>query len=480
MRITNLRARLKKLITGPRQGRKLKHRLTAAVVTGGMLFSGATANAEDVVLNGGFETPDTGWTNQGGDYTHPYGGLNGPQLTAVGTLTDYGFFDNISADAGLAFHGLALPSTQTVNLVNADLTAQQILDGEGRFSFSAWMATCCGDNPKVTATFDVGGSTSLNRGIVDHLQTTADILVNPGGGDNTESMGVATDASRRYWALYEFKGNIPNGATTVTIAVDDGRADAGIGSGNGNDNYADMVIFDAVFDPTFIPDLAIKLSIDLDNGQMSLINNTGASQQIKGYSILSDTGALDETSATFLSGGDADWIQLSANGATGDLSEGHLSTDTFATGTVHSFGNGSWAKYFGGDDISFQYLDGTGALVNGLIEYTGTTQISPFEKGDLDFDGDIDRDDWLEYVGGLQTDLSSMSVAQAYTDGDLNGDLVNNHADFTEFKSLFETANPLQSFEAMVAGVPEPTSVVLAIFGLVGLVSATGRCRELT
>jgi len=480
MRINNLRARLKKLIAGPRPGRNLKKQLTAAVVTGGMLFSGA-ANAANLVVDGGFEGDNTAAGPWGayGTYTHDYGGLSGPDLDLIGTLTDYGFNDNISGDPGLVFHGVGTGATQTVNLVNADLTAQNIIDGEGRFEFSAWLTACCNDLPKVTATFDTGANVSLNRGIITSQKTTADILVNPGGPDNATSQGVTTDAERRFWALYEIQGIIPTGATSVTIAVEDGRADAAAAGastgGNGNDNYADIVIFDAVQSTVSVFDEFMKASVNLDTGQISIVNGTGVSQMIKGYSILSDSGALNESNASFLADSDSDWIQFSAGGATGDLSEGHLSTDSFGVGTAHSLGDGSWAKYFGSDDITFQYLDGSGDLINGAVEYVGTTQTTPFDKGDLDFDGDIDRDDWIVYVGGLGTDLSGMTVAQAYADGDLNGDLVNNHGDFKEFKSLFEASNPLQSFEAMVASVPEPTSVALVMFGLVGLVGVSGR-----
>ena len=224
----------------------------------------------------------------------------------------------------------------------------------------------------------------------------------------------------------------------------------------------------------------LGITINRDNGQISIVNDTGFSQAIKGYSIRSEDGTLSETNAasSFLSVGDANWVKFTASGSTSDLSEGHLTTDTFGTGTAFTFGNGSWSKYYDEGDISFEYIDGFGEIQTGLIDYIGTTQTTPFDKGDLDFDGDIDSNDWLQYVGGLGSDLSGMSVAQAYPSGDLNGDLLNNHADFLEFKSLFEAANPLQSFEDMVAGIPEPTSFVLAMVGVVGFLGATHRRGE--
>jgi hypothetical protein len=248
MKITNLKSRVKRLIANAT--RVGKHCLAASIVTGGLLFSGS-ADAGNIVENGGFETNSV-WTNQGGNYTHPYGGISGPQLPAVGTLNDYGFSDNISADAGTQFHGLSQPTSQTQSLVNVDLSAAQIVAGQGRFSFSSWLAACCNDVPKVTAEFDDAAATTimLNRGIADHMVTSADVLVNPGGGNNATSLGVNTDTNRKYWALYEFQGVIPTDATQVTITVADGRSEAAAAGastgGNGNDNYADMIIFDAV------------------------------------------------------------------------------------------------------------------------------------------------------------------------------------------------------------------------------------------
>lgn len=483
MRITNLVHRLTKL--GLQNGKRKKQCLAAAVVTGGMLFSGAATNGADIVLNGGFEIaegdPGSAWTNQGGDYTHPYGGINGPQLTDIGTLSDYGFNDDISADAGLVFHGLATPTTQTINLVNTDLTAQNILDGEGRYAFSAWLATCCGDDPKVTATFDTGNTVSLNRGIATHLQTTADILVNPGGANNAESMGVSTDASRRYWALYEFRGAIPTNATEVTIAVDDGRADAGITSGNGNDNYADMIIFDAVQSIVAVPDLFLKISIDRDTGAIQLINGTGAPQDVKGYSLVSDDGALLESAYTPLADSDSDWVQFTASGSLTDLSEGHLTADTLAVDASVSLGS-AWTQYYReADDLTFTYLQGNGATQEGLIEFTSASSTLPFDLGDLDFDGDVDSADWVTYSSNLQSDLSGVaSIAQSYALGDLDGDLDNDHADFRAFQSAYDAANGAGAFTAMLTGstVPEPGTLALFALANVTLLGFGHRRRE--
>lgn len=484
MKVTSLRARLERVFRYRRPASC--GRLAAAVVTGGMLFSGSAAEGADIVVNGGFEIPagqaGSGWTNQGDNYNHPYSGINGPQLTLVGTLNDYGFNDNLSASAGTAFHGLSFPTTQTVDLVNADLTAVDIAMGEGRFAFSAWLAACCNDSPKITATFDSGSSVTFNRGISDHLMTTADILVNPGGPNNAESEGVQNDVNRRYWALYEFKGAIPTGATEVTITIDDGRADAVAagstvtGFNNGNDNYADMVIFDAVKSTAVIPDSVLRLSVDRDTGDISIFNNTAAPQAVKGYSIRSAAGALLESEATFLADGDANWIQFTAPGATGDLSEGHLESETFAVGPIHDLGS-AWLQYYDEAELTFDYIDGEGTFVRGLVEFTAANQQTPFARGDLNFDGSIDGDDWLEFADGLGKDLTGLSSAAAYREGDLNGDMETDHADFLEFQDLFPGGRAALEAVILATAIPEPSALALLVFAGAGIAGLRVRTR---
>ena len=305
------------------------------------------------------------------------------------------------------------------------------------------------------------------------------MIVNPGGPNNAESLGFLQDASRRYWALYEFKGAIPTDATQVTLTIDDGRADAAAQGastgGNGNDNYVDMVIFDAIQSTVVVNDPALKIIVNRDNGNITISNGTGVPQQIKGYSILSDAGALDETSTTFFADSDSNWVRFSAPGATSDLSEGHLTTDTIGVAETISLGNDAWIKYFDADDLKFEYLDGNGELVTGLVQYAGTTVPAPFVFGDLTFDGNVNRQDWIAYTAGLGTDLSGQTDAQSYAEGDMNGDQLNNHADFLLFEGAYDEVNGSGAFTAMVAGVPEPGSLTLMAFAGFGLATSSRR-----
>jgi len=46
---------------------------------------------------------------------------------------------------------------------------------------------------------------------------------------------------------------------------------------------------------------------------------------------------------------------------------------------------------------------------------------------------------------------------------DLNDDFLNYHTDFVLFKSVFDSANGLNSFAAMLTSVPEPDTITLLL-----------------
>jgi len=337
---------------------------------------------------------------------------------------------------------------------------------------------------RADGTIDIGTNGAGPAGTVVDGQWTRIVLTSPANSDagRVYKDGVEVTAGSPVFD--------PETIAPIIGLFRDNDGDNVVGS-----RFANFAIYDEQLDPGQVSALGgatagvislnpapsiLTLVVDRDSGNITIENNTPTALMVQGYSIRSAAGALSESAATFLDdGSDPNWMQFTAAGATGDLSEGYLGTASFANGgTVHALGAGSWTKYFDEGDLTFEYLDGTGSLVQGSVAYTGTAQATPFEKGDLDFDGDIDSADWLQYVGGLGADLTSMTVSQAYPNGDLNGDLVNNHADFNEFKSLFENANGVGSFEAMVSSVPEPTSIMLAMFGFVGFLGVAHRRRE--
>jgi hypothetical protein len=119
--------------------------------------------------------------------------------------------------------------------------------------------------------------------------------------------------------------------------------------------------------------------------------------------------------------------------------------------------------YFGGDD-------GT-VIKDFAVTVTGSAVVF----GDLNSDGLINSVDWGIFRTNQETNLSGLSLRDAYFRGDLNKDLANNYADFATFKALYDTANGAGAFVAMLSGVPEPSTVVLLVWA--GLLILVPSCR---
>ncbi|HEX2477550.1 MAG TPA: endonuclease/exonuclease/phosphatase family protein [Lacipirellulaceae bacterium] len=83
--------------------------------------------------------------------------------------------------------------------------------------------------------------------------------------------------------------------------------------------------------------------------------------------------------------------------------------------------------------------------------------------GDLNSDCSLDSADWSMFRTGQFRDMTGLTPAQAFTMGDLNGDFRNNHADFVIFKRAFESAHGADAFAALLARVPEPSTIFLTI-----------------
>jgi hypothetical protein len=95
--------------------------------------------------------------------------------------------------------------------------------------------------------------------------------------------------------------------------------------------------------------------------------------------------------------------------------------------------------------------------------------------GDFNSSGTLTSADWMILHVNQDADLSGKTLEQAYSLGDLNFDLKNDHADFQAFKLYFDAANGAGTFVAMLAGVPEPSSLLLLLW--VALLAPTGRRR---
>jgi len=86
--------------------------------------------------------------------------------------------------------------------------------------------------------------------------------------------------------------------------------------------------------------------------------------------------------------------------------------------------------------------------------------------GDLNFDGQLNEQDWLKLVSRAETDLSELSAVEAYSAGDLNDDGSNDIQDFGLFKDAYISSNGLEAFHSLFNQVPEPPVVWTVLTGI--------------
>jgi hypothetical protein len=115
------------------------------------------------------------------------------------------------------------------------------------------------------------------------------------------------------------------------------------------------------------------------------------------------------------------------------------------------------------------------------LDIVGLTSLVPITgvAGDLNSDGDVDVDDFSRYLSGLHANLSGLTAEMAFARGDLNGDLVNNFADFVLFRAYYDLANGAGAFQSLDFVVPEPSGwVMVALSGVLSLVVHSVRICE--
>jgi hypothetical protein len=315
------------------------------------------------------------------------------------------------------------------------------------------------------------------------------------GFDGTNNLGIGTDATGfstghfvsptrirstdNTLAMFQASLGVTtsNASGEISVYVDDMEEQSSLFR-----TWYDGVGYDLPGQPT--------LTINRQTGEM--VFNTGVSRDIIGYSIRSDSGALNQANWLKVTGrldappsgnGTIDpndtWRVLSDPALSTYLSEaelgetGPLDGAVLAPGTTINFGN-SWRKYFL-EDIRMDLLrnDGQGTVEPVNIVYSGTA--SSYVRGDLNFNGTIGPEDYAIFIANLFGNVPN-SVAGAYALGDVTGDLAINYNDLVEFRDIYDIANGAGAFAAMVASVPEPTSLAL-VAGLGVVLLAVNRKR---
>ncbi len=245
----------------------------------------------------------------------------------------------------------------------------------------------------------------------------------------------------------------------------------------------------AISDTNPLTDL-MTLEIDRITGAMTLKNTTGtALSGLRSYSITSAAGALNAANWKSVTdfydqppGGngsvdDGPWAKTSTT--TFELSEGAVGGNggnlAINQNVVLSQGSGPWIKSPIEDlEITLNFDSGISRKAN--VNFVGNGG-KRFTVGDLDFNGILNVADWTAFNAGAETNLAGLTQVQAYQAGDLNNDGKNDIFDFSLFKNAYVAANGLPAFEALIAGVPEPSSALLLATGSLLLI---GRRRRLT
>lgn len=239
-----------------------------------------------------------------------------------------------------------------------------------------------------------------------------------------------------------------------------------------------------------IVESALKLIVDRDNGAMTIENNTGVAQDISGYQITSAAGAFSQSGWTPVAGrldgaGDQsidtnNWIAITAPGSASDLSEIALGMGSLGNGDSIELGPGTWAKFYEEQsDVVFRYYDGSSSSSTlGLIEFVGGgNDPDPYPFADLNFDGQLNSDDWTALQSNFGASLASLSEAQRYRLSDLNNDGMHTLDDILTFQITYDEVNGSGTFQAMINGVPEPSSACLLLLAAAALVGI-GRKRS--
>lgn len=228
------------------------------------------------------------------------------------------------------------------------------------------------------------------------------------------------------------------------------------------------------------------MTIDRGTGEIAFSTLSGTLENVVSYTLGSGAGALDATGWTPVDGrldspdgdgtfdADDDW--LAAVGSEFSLSEQVVSETPGDGGSVTTTGislGGAWSPSPLEDVTATVIVNDGGELRPLAIEvaYTGAAIVS----GDLDGDGDIDADDWAMFKLGQGVVNGGMTALEAYRLGDLDGNFDHNFFDFDLFADAFDLANGTGSFQALLQGVPEPSSAAVLIFAI-GF-SAFGRRR---
>ena len=222
-----------------------------------------------------------------------------------------------------------------------------------------------------------------------------------------------------------------------------------------------------------------RLVIDRATGTLNLVNMQSPINMVS-YHITSASGALNPASWFSISGNqDSDngggfdpndtWNVIL--GTSQEFSEVEPVGDGGSLGSVQLGLANAWRESRFEDlvmTVEELLPDFTTRTFNIPVQFTGGLGEAA-ARGDLDIDGDIDGADWEIFRLNHLATMTGMTAAQTAVLGDLDGDVDNDFTDFRLFQADYDGANGLGAFAAMIASVPEPSSLVAGLLGMIAL-----------
>lgn len=231
----------------------------------------------------------------------------------------------------------------------------------------------------------------------------------------------------------------------------------------------------------------LDATVNRATGAITLTNNGGAPVGIKGITIKSAGGGLnpvtwtpvatlyDEAPGNGSVDPDDPWTVTSSTSL--QLSEAEQSGGnggTIGVGQTVNLGN-AWVKSQI-EDVVLEVQLANGSLSVAEVAFSGGPNAgNPFARSDLNTDGVLNAADWPLFIPNMLSDMSALTNVAAALKGDLDLDGDNDVTDFSLFKADYDLVNGVGAFEAMLASVPEPSTLSLMVGGFVALAARTRR-----
>jgi hypothetical protein len=220
---------------------------------------------------------------------------------------------------------------------------------------------------------------------------------------------------------------------------------------------------------------AVQVQIDRGTGAITMTNTTSTPVAFTSYTMTSASATLEPADLTSITGnydsngnGSVDannpWQITSPAGSQTlftEMTTGDAGSLAGSAPVVLSTGGG-WIQS-PHEDVTVSLLLEDGAVLNANVSFAGNGG-QPFAVGDLNFDGQVDADDWAQLTANSYAALpAELGPAESYALGDLDGDNDADFSDFRLFKSAYNAVNGEGAFEAMTRGVPEPGARSLVV-----------------